>query len=334
MNKILSQDEVDALLKGVQSGEVDLETEKKKFLGVRPYDLTNQEQMIRGRMQGLELANERFTELFKNSVSNFIMRFIDISIHNVEIIKFGEFIKTIPFPSSINTFKMEPLKGYAIFVIEAPLLFAFVEFFFGGNSTKDVRSEVKAFTPIEQRVNKKVVTTALNDMASAWTGIAPIRPEHVNSEINPQFVTIIEPSEIVIKIEVHLEVEDFKGRIFFCIPYSMVEPVKEKLYSGFQRDKFEIDQRCGVRLKEIIMDSSVGIAAEIGRVGLTFGELMKLEVGGVINLGKSTSDELTINVQGIPKFSGVPGYSRGNQAIKITKIINKGESYDTRSNKA
>lgn len=334
MNKILSQDEVDALLKGVQSGEVDVGTEKKKFLGVRPYDLTSQEQIIRGRMPGLELANERFTRFFKDSVSTFIMRFMDISIHNVEILKFGEFIKTIPFPSSINTFKMEPLKGYALLVIEAPVLFAFVEFFFGGNSAKDLKSEVRAFTPIEQRVNKKVVTTALNDMASAWTGLFPIRPEHVNSEIDPQFVTIVAPSEIIIKTEIQVEVEDFKGKIFFCIPYSVVEPLKEKLYSGFQKDKFEVDQRCGGRLKEIIMDSSVGIVTEIGRVELTFGELMKLEVGSVINLGKSTSDELTVNVEGIPKFSGVPGYSRGNQAIKITKTINKGESYDAKTSNA
>jgi len=335
MNKILNQDEVDALLKGVQTGEVEVEAEDKKSLGVKPYDLTSQERIVRGRMPGLELANERFVRLFRNSVSGFIMRFIDINIHSVEIIKFGEFMKTIPFPSSINTFKMEPLKGYALLVIEAPLLFALVEFFFGGNSAKlYVKSEGRAFTPIEQRVNKKVVTAALNDMASAWAGLAPIRPVHVNSEINPQFVTIVTPSEIVIKTEIHLEVEDFTGKIFFCIPYSMVEPVKEKLYSGFQSGKFEVDQRWVARLSEIIMDSSVRIDAEIGRVELTFGELMKLEVGSVINLGKSTSDELTVNVERIPKFSGVPGYSRGNQAIKITKIINKGESYDARTGNA
>jgi len=321
MDNILSQDEVDALLRGVQSGDIDTETAREKILsGIRPYDLTSQERIVRGRMPGLEIANERFARFFRNSVSTLIVRFVDVSINNMEIIKFGEFMRTIPFPSSINIFKMEPLKGYALFVIEAPLVFAFVEFFFGGASARHVKSEGRAFTSIEQRVIKRVVTMALNDMAAAWGGIAPIKPEHVGSEMNPQFITIVTPSEIVIKVEVHVEMEDFTGKLFFCIPYSMIEPVKEKLYSGIQSDRFEVDQRWVTMLKEILKDSYVELVAEIGRVELAFGELMNLDVGTVINLGKSTNDEVVIRVEGVPKFSGMPGYSRGNQAVRITRV--------------
>jgi flagellar motor switch protein FliM len=321
VNQILSQDEVDALLKGVQSGEIGTETAKEKILsGIRAYDFTSQERIVRGRMSGLELANERFARLLRNSVSSFIMKSAGIRIHNMEIIKFGEFMKNIPFPSSINIFKMEPLKGCALLVMEAPLVFAFVEFFFGGDSAQYVKFEGRSFTSIEQGVAKKVVSITLDDMSTAWSGIAPIRPEYVGSEMNPQFVTIVTPSETVIKIEIQVEVEDFSGKLFFCIPYSMVEPVKEKLYSGIQSEKFEIDQRWIARLKEIIMDSYIEVVAEIDSVEFTFGELMNLEIGSVINLSKSVSDEFAIKVEEVPKFSGMPGYSRGNQAIKITKI--------------
>ena len=321
MSDILSQDEVDALLKGVQSGDIDTETAKEKILsGIRPYDLTNQERIIRGRMPGLEIANERFARFFRNSVSNLIMRFVDINIHNVEIIKFGEFMKTIPFPSSINIFKMEPLKGYSLLVLEAPLVFAFVEFFFGSTNARYVKSEGRSFTSIELRVIKRVVDMALGDMASAWNGISPINPEQVGSEMNPQFVTIVTPSEIVIKIEVHIEVEDFVGKLFICVPYSMIEPVKEKLYSGIQGDKFETDQRWVGRLKEMLKDSYVEVVAEVGRVNITFGQLMSFEAGNVINLGKPVSDDMPVRVEGVAKFRGVPGYSRGNQALKITAI--------------
>ncbi len=320
MNELLSQDEVDALLKGVQSGDIDTETARDKILsGIRSYDLTSQERIIRGRMPGLEIANERFARFFRNSVSTLIMKFVGIGTQSVQTIKFGEFMNTIPYPSSINIFKMEPLKGYALLVIEAPLVFAFVEFFFGGASAQYVKSEGRSFTPIEQRVNKKVVTTALGDLAMAWNSIAQIKPEYVGSEMNPQFVTIVTPSEIIIKIEVHVEVEDFTGKLFFCIPYSMIEPVKENLYSGIQSDKVEVDQRWVAQLKEMIMDSSVEIAAEIGEVELPFGELMNLNIGSVIPLGKFITDELIVKVEGIPKFFGVPGYSRSNQAIKVTK---------------
>jgi len=311
------------LLRGVQSGEIGTEEAKQKIMtGIRPYDLTSQERIVRGRMPGLEMANERFTRFFRNSVSGLVMKFVDISIHNVGIVKFGEFMKTIPFPSSINIFKMEPLKGYSLLVLEAPLVFAFVEFFFGGASVRNVKSEGRAFTSIEQRVIKKVVSMALNDLAQAWTGIAPIQPDHIGSEMNPQFVTIVTPSEIVIKIEVHIEVEDFTGKLFFCIPYSMIEPVKEKLYSGIQGDKFDLDQRWVSRLKEILMNSAVEVVAEVGKINLTFSDLMSLKEGEVLTLGKCAADDMLIAVEDVTKFKGLPGYSRGNQAIRITKIIN------------
>lgn len=322
MSDILSQDEVDALLKGVQSGEIDTETARDKILsGIRPYDLTSQERIVRGRMPGLEIANERFARFFRNSVSNLIMKFVDISVHGIEVLKFGEFMKTVPFPSSINIFKMQPLKGYSLLVIEAPLVFAFVEFFFGSDSARYVKSEGRAFTSIEQRVIRRIVNIALNDLATSWSGIIPIRPEHAGSEMNPQFVTIVTPSEIVIKTEIHLEVEDFTGKLFFCIPYSMIEPIKEKLYSGIQADKFDIDQRWVARLKEILLDSYVEVSAEIGRVEITLKELRDLRPGSIINLGKSVQDDVIIKVEGHQKFSGTPGYSRGNQAVKIKKII-------------
>ncbi len=322
MSDILSQDEVDALLRGVQAGEIGTEEAKQKIMsGIRPYDLTSQERIVRGRMPGLEMANERFSRFFRNSVSGLVMKFVDISIHNVGVIKFGDFMKTIPFPSSINIFKMEPLKGYSLLVLEAPLVFAFVEFFFGGASVKNVKSEGRAFTSIEQRIIKKVVTMALSDMAMAWAGLAPIKPDHVGSEMNPQFVTIVTPSEIVIKIEVHIEVEDFTGKLFFCIPYSMIEPVKEKLYSGIQGDKVDQDQRWVGRLRDILLGSEVEVRAEVGTTYLTCSELMNFRVGDILTLNKSTGDDLTVKVEEVPKFGGLPGYSRGNQAIRITKIL-------------
>jgi len=320
MSDILSQDEVDSLLRGVQSGDIDTEEAKKKLLGgIRVYNLANQERIVRGRMPGLEMANERFARLFRNSVSGFMMKFVDTAVQNVQVLKFGELMKTIPFPSSINIFRMEPLKGFALCVLEAPFVFACVEFFFGGGSVRNVKSEGRSFTSIEQRVIKKVITMALHDLAAAWNGIEQIRPEHVSAEMNPQFVTIVTPSEIVIKIEIHVEVEDFTGKLFFCIPYSMIEPVKEKIYSGIQSDKFGTDQRWVERLKEILMGSKVKVVAEMDRARLTFGDLMSLKVGDVITLGKSSTDDLTVTVEDVPKFSGRPGYSRGNQAIRLTK---------------
>lgn len=321
-DKILSQDEVDALLKGVASGEIDTEEAREKIIGgVRPYDFTNQERIIRGRMPGLEIANEAFARLFRSSVSTLLMKFIDISIQSVEVIKFGDFIKTIPVPSSINIFKMDPLKGYSLLVFEAPLVFALIEFFFGGSSAKHIKSEGRAFTPIEQRVIQKVVKLALKDMGAAWSGISHIQPEYISSEINPQFVTIVTPAEIVINVEVLIEIEDFAGKLFFCIPYSMVEPVKEKLYSGIHGDKFETDQRWAHVMRGTLMGMYLNVTVELGSIMVHFKDIMNFEVGTVINLGKSLTEELLVKVEDSPKFMGIPGVSKGNQSVKLTGVI-------------
>jgi flagellar motor switch protein FliM len=321
-DNILSQEEVDALLKGVASGEIDTEEAKDKILsGVRPYDFTSQERIIRGKMPGLEMINDAFSRALRSSLSNFIMKYTDVSIQNVDTVKYSDFMKTIPMPSSINLFTMEPLKGYALLVLEAPLVFAFIEFFFGGSSAQHVKSEGRAFTLIEQRVIQKVVNIALRDMEPAWKVLAPIKPQYASSEMNPQFVSIVTPAEIVIKIDIDIEIEDFAGRMFICIPYSMIEPIKEKLSSGIHGDKFETDHRWAIVMKEALKQTNARISVELGRMTVTFRDIMNFEVGNILNLGQSISEDLVIEVEGAPKFTGKPGFSRGNQAIKLTGTI-------------
>jgi flagellar motor switch protein FliM len=321
-DKILSQDEVDALLKGVASGDIGTDDAKDQIVaGVRSYDFTSQERIIRGKMPGLEMVNDGFSRLMRNSISKLIMKYIDINIQTVDTVKYSDFMKTIPMPSSINIFTMEPLKGLALLVLEAPLVFAFIEFFFGGSSAQHVKSEGRAFTPIEQRVIQRVIDVILKDIEKAWEAIAPIKPLFMNSEINPQFVSIVTPGEIVINIEVQIEIEDFAGRLFICIPYSMIEPVKEKLYSGIHGDKMEADHRWSQVLKDSVMGMNLRLSAELGRVNLLFEDIVNFEEGNILNLSKSIHDDLHIQIEDVPKFKGLPGFSRGNQSVKISKVL-------------
>ncbi len=321
-DKVLSQDEVDALLKGVASGEIDTDEAKDKIIsGIKRYDFTSQERIIRGKMPGLEMINDAFSRSLRGSISNFIMKYTDVNIQNVDTIKYSDFMKTIPMPSSINLFTMEPLKGYALLVLEAPLVFAFIELFFGSSSAKHVKSEGRAFTLIEQRVIQKVVNIALRDMEPAWQVVAPIKPKYASSEINPQFVSIVTPAEVVIKIDIDIEIEDFAGSMFVCIPYSMIEPIKEKLASGIHGDNLETDHRWALVMKEALKETRVKLSVDLGKMELTFRDVMNFEKGNVLNIGKSVVDDLIVTVEGAPKFSGRTGFSKGNQAIKVTGFI-------------
>ncbi|MEW6184294.1 MAG: flagellar motor switch protein FliM [Thermodesulfobacteriota bacterium] len=321
MRNLLSQDEVDALLRGMDSGEIETESPKSPSGEVRVFDFTTYSRVIRGRMPGLEMANEHFARLFRNSLSGILMKFVDVTVQGHELIKFGEFMRTLPLPSSINVFTMEPLKGFALMVIEAPMVFAFIDQFFGGGGQPWVKSEGRYFTPIEQKIIRKIVDKALKDLSQAWEGIFTMEPVHVGSEMNPQFVTIVTPSEAVIRVDLQIEIENFTGKVFFCIPYSIVEPIKDKLFSGIRSDLLAQDQRWIARLKEILKESFVNLRVEMGRTELSLRELTSLEKGNVLTLQTSISDELTVEVEGIPKMKGTAGAYRGNQGIQITQIL-------------
>lgn len=324
MSKVLTQDEVDALLSGVETGAIDTEIKKEVPTGeIKTFDLTSPEKVIRGRMQGLEMVQEKFIRLYRESLSAQIKKFVDIKVKVIETIKFGDFIKTIPMPSSINIFKMEPLKGNSLFIIEAPTVFAFVECFFGSPTVRYVKSEGRYFTPIEQKMIRKLVDTAFNDLKEAWKSILNVNPQFINSEMNPQFVNIVTLSEIVIKIEMEVDIEDFSGKMFFCLPYSMVEPIKDKLYSNVKKEAHEVDQNIANVIKDALLSSTVNITVELGKTVMTIKDLIDMKVGNVIVLKKTASEEVDIKVEGVLKFKGIPGLYKGSQAVKITKILEK-----------
>ena len=155
MSKILSQEEVDALLKGMSGGEIEVETDVGPGAdGVVVYDLTNQDRIIRGRMPTLEIINDRFARLFRTTLSSSLRKIVDMTTTSVDMVKFGEFMRSLPVPTSLHIFKMDPLRGHAIFVLESKLVFNLVETFFGGSGGGDVKIEGRDFTAIEQQIGR------------------------------------------------------------------------------------------------------------------------------------------------------------------------------------
>ncbi len=321
-DKILSQDEVDALLKGVASGDIDTEEgEEFKNPDAAVYDFTSQERIIPGKMPGLEMVNDILSRKLNKSISSFIDKNAQIAIQNIDTMKYSDFMRTVPMPSSINIFTLEPLKGYALLVMEAPLVFAFIEFFFGGNNVQYIKSEGREFTEIEQRVIQKIVNITLNDLSSSWKILMPVEHKLAGAEINPQFVTIVTPADIILKIDVDIEIEEFAGKMTFCIPYTMLEPIKEKLYSGIHGDKVVTDTSWAETLKFSLYETKVSMSAELGTMVLPLRDIMNFEIGNIINLDNSVTSDMVVKVEGEPKFRGKPGISRGSQAIQVTGHI-------------
>lgn len=319
MNKILAQDEVDALLRGLTGGEIESETqEDEDTSGVVPFDLANQDRIIRGRMPVLEIVNDRFARLCTNALSNMVRKRVELNPLFIDMTKFGDFMRSLPVPTSINIFKMDPLRGNALAIVDARLVFALVENFFGGQGSQP-KIEGREFTPIEQAIVDKVIKIVLENMEDSWRPVHDVSLELVRSEINPQFAAIVPPSDVVVVISFEVELENAIGALTICLPYATIEPIRSKLHASFQTERLEIDHVWVSRLKDRLLETPVELKVHFGNAQLTGNQLIRLQVGDVIMLDKDIEELLGVYLEGVRKYWAVPGTVKSNKAIQIIR---------------
>jgi flagellar motor switch protein FliM len=221
-------------------------------------------------------------------------------------------------PTSINLFKMSPLRGHAMMIVDTRLVFAFVENLFGGAGSQP-KVEGRDFTPIEQKIIKKVVLNALTELEQAWQPVHDISIEFQRSEINPQFASIIPPSDVVVVVTFEVELENAVGNILVALPYATIEPIRSKLYASYQSERLEVDQTWVDRLKDRLMDTPLDVRVRLGQSQISSRQLLNLSEGDIIMLDTDVEDSLTAEIEGIPKFRGQPGQVKGNRAFVITE---------------
>ena len=325
MSEVLSQGEVDALLRGVGDGDIETETDEapEEVSGIVPYDLTSQEKIIRGRLPTLDIINQLFSRLFKNTFSTLMRKSVNVSTISTDTIKFGDFLRSLPVPSSMHIFRMEPLRGHGLVIVESKVVFAVVDTFFGGSGAKEAKITDRDFSAIEIRMTKTVILSVLHDLEEAWRPVHTVTTSFVRSEINPQFAAIVPPTDIVLVILFEIEMENMTGTLTICLPYEAIEPVIPKLKAQFQSEKLEVDQVWVRRLRAELLSTDIEIIAELGGTQITPEELMHFKVGDTLILGNDVTDPLILKVEGNPKFKGFPGVSRGNKAIQITEVIER-----------
>ncbi|KAB8027719.1 flagellar motor switch protein FliM [Fluviispira multicolorata] len=322
MDQVLSQNEVDALLNAVSDGRVEgPDAGKQDASGIVHYDLANQDRIIRGRMPTLDIIHDRFIRLFRISLSAALRKVANIGVNSSGPIKFGEFMNSLPLPSCLNILRIEPLRGSAVMVIESKLLYALVDSLFGGNDVPYTKIEGKDFTQIEIKVARRIVMSAVDDLEKAWAPVFPIKISYSRTEINPQFVAIVPPSDVVISTAFDIELEKMSGSIKLVIPYSTLEPIKSKLSVGFQNEQLEVDHIWINRIKSQLMGTSVNLTVNLGSCWINLRDLMELSRGDVLILERDSDKALDVMIEGIHKFRGTPGIIRGNKAIKITELI-------------
>lgn len=336
MNQVLTQSEVDALLSAVSDGNVDLganpnadQTGAVQGGGgeagepeIAAYDLTNQDRVIRGRMPTLDIIYERFIRLFRISLSNSLRKIASISIISTDLLKFGEFVNTLPIPSCMSIMRFEALRGPALLVFESKLAYALVDSYFGGTDRPYTKIEGKEFTHIELSIIKKVMDLAINDLEEAWAPVHKTRISFVRTEVNPQFVGVVPPSDVIISTTFEVELENASGTIALVIPYSTIEPIKQKLNATFQAETDSKDKLWTKTMSEHLQNVESEVVVNLGETTITVGDLVNLNVGDIIPLTQDADGELNLQLEGVGKFRCLFGVSRGNRAVQITRPVN------------
>ncbi len=328
-NDLLSQDEIDALLHGVDSGDVDTEPTPAAAGEANAYDFTSQDRIVRGRMPTLEMIHERFARYYRTSLFNMLRRTADISVSGVQMLKFSEFVHTLFVPTSLNLIKVNPLRGKGLFVLEPKLVFAVVDNFFGGSGRFHTKIEGRDFTLTELRVVKILLELAFKDMQEAWKPVLDINFEYIGSEVNPQFANIVSPTEVVVVTTLQIEIEGGGGDFHVCMPYSMVEPIRDLLDAGVQSDRGDKDERWERSLREEILGAKLELSSILAETQITMKELAKLKKGDIIPL--EVPDTVEVCAADFPVFRGQVGVSDGNYAIKIQEWIEQRVKDDLQS---
>lgn len=323
---LLSQDEIDALLHGVDSGAVDTAEPPAAPGEARNYDFATQERIIRGRLPTLEMINDRFARTWRIGLFNLLRRSADLSVRGIDMLRFGEYMHSLQVPTNLNLVKMKPLRGTAIVMFEPRLVFTVVDNFFGGSGKYHTRIEGREFTPTEMRVIQILLKQTFSDLSEAWAPVMPVEFEYLNSEVNPHFANIISPREYIVVCRFHVELDGGGGELHLSIPWSMLEPIREQLDAGVQSDRVEKDESWTRALRTQLQDAEVELSSVLARRQISLRELSRLKVGDVIPIDLAPT--VPVQVEQLPLFSGEFGVHNGRNAVKVTAVHAPRQSHD------
>ena len=314
---ILSQEEVDALLRGV-TGETEQPVPVEDS-GVRAYDIGRQERIVRGRMPTLELINERFARLLRIGLFNFMRKNAEVSVGPLRVLKFSDFVRNLVVPTNLNLVHLKPLRGMALMVFEPTLVFQIVDNLFGGHGRFHTRVEGRDFTPTELRVVRRLLQVAFDEYEKSWKPIYPLTFEYVRSEMNPQFANIATPTEVMVAMSFSIDLGTGGGDFHVCMPYAMLEPIRDIVYSSIQTDRTQADDRWQATLSAQVSGAQVELVANLAQAQLTLGQVMALQAGDVISV--DLPDVVVAEVDGVPVLECRYGVMRGQYALKVETVI-------------
>ncbi|GAB6088228.1 flagellar motor switch protein FliM [Alkaliphilus crotonatoxidans] len=330
MSDVLSQNEIDALLKAISTGEVDAEEikDEKQEKKIRNYDFKSPKKLAKDQLRTLQIIHENFSRVLNTFLSGYLRSYIHTEVLTVEELSYYEFNNSIVNPAVISIVNLYPLTGQIVLDISPSIAFTFIDRILGGIGKNF--DEKRTFTEIETTLIRKLMKQVLELMIDPWENVIELQPQLDKIETNSQFVQIVSPNETVALITLSLKIGETEGMMNICIPHIVIEPILDKLstkfwFSNISKSVTETDK---LTLKKRVERSHVNISALMGSTMITVKDFLGLQKGDVIRLDNLVNQELEILVGQRQKYYGVPGTVKNKVAVKVTRIDKKGDELD------
>lgn len=325
MANVLSQEEIDALLGGISEGTINTEGNGEQNVveekHVSPFDFTDQDHVLRGRMPTLEIIHDRFARLLRLSLSTSLRRSVEIQVCSQMLFQFGEYSQSLEKPHILHLLKLEPLKGTAMLVLPARIILNLVDLLFGGDGKSVKVDEERDFTLIEHRVIQTITEEIIRCYTEAWSAVFPVHIVEAGSETNLQFINIAQPSDPVNVVDCDVTIEGQRSSLSLCLPYAMIEPIKETLKGSFITEKQDRDSTWVQKFSAQLNESTVQLRVMLGSAGITVKDLLHLKPGDILQLNEDYEHPVSVLVEGVKKFEGTVGSHKSGRAIQVTNVV-------------
>ena len=329
MNEVLSQDEIDQLLQAISSGDSGADDFKpvSDTRKIKIYDFKRPDKFSKEQIRTVQMMHETFARLTTTSLSAQLRSMVHVHVASVDQLTYEEFVRSIPTPTTLAVINMDPLKGNAVLEIDPAITFSVIDRLFGG--TGQGAKVSRDLTDIEQSVMEGIIVRILANMREAWNQVIDLRPRLGQIETNPQFASIVPPSEMVVLVTLETKIGEEEGMMNFCIPYLTIEPIVSKLSSQFWFSSVRRNSTTQYlnTLKEKLSDVDMDVVAEIGSINLPIRDVLSLQVGDVVRLSNTkVGDPLVLSVGNKKKFYCQPGIVGKKMAVQVIEKIDNGDS--------
>lgn len=325
MGDILSQNEIDDLLKALSTGEIDAQqmqstTQEKK---IKSHDFRRPSKFAKDHIKTLNIIHDNYARLVTNFLTGYLRALVQVDVVSVEALPYSDFSNSVSNPVVLAVIDFTPLTGSIILEIEPSIAFALVDRILGGRGTS--MEKIRDFTEIELAIIERIIIQILNLMREPWENVIALRPRLEKIEINAQFAQIVAMNEMVALITLSARVGDVEGMINICIPHMVVEPIMSKLSTKFWFSNVQKEPVKDMKdiLESKVQHTKVPIKAVLGETTISVSDFIELQVGDVLPLDKSVNEDTEVLVGDLLKFYAVPGVKKNKVALKITEIVKR-----------